>query len=234
MKTAIIIPTYNEKGNLKKLIPAILSILPKTTITIVDDNSPDKTGQAVSNLQKKYKNLYLVTREKKSGRGSAVIEGLKYILEKRPDTEIFIEMDADFSHKPEELPQLIKLSKPKTIIFGSRYVKGSKIINWPIKRRIASKISNFLIRTVLNLPLNDNTNGYRCYHKDAVKLLVKHQYISQGYILLSESANLLYQNGFKFIEVPSVFYNRTVAKSNTTIFEFLDAFINLIRIRWKN
>jgi len=234
MKTAIIIPTFNERKNIEKLIPPIFSILPKAIILVVDDNSPDKTGRAVFGLQKKYKNLYLIKRKGKGGRGSAVIDGLKYILEKKPDVDVFVEMDADFSHEPQELPNIIRLSKPKTVIFGSRYVKRSKIINWPLSRRIASKISNGLIRLILNVGLNDNTNGYRCYRKDAVKLLVAHKYISSGYILLSESANLLHQNGFRFIEMPSVFYNQKLKKSNATLSEFLNAFINLIRIRLTN
>lgn len=231
MKTAIVIPAYNERENLKKLIPKIFFFVPKALVVVVDDNSPDGTGQAVRVLHKKYPQLKLMLRKRKSGRGSAVIAGLKFVLQNYSAVKIFVEMDADLSHDPQELPAIIARSKPKTIVFGSRYVKGSQIINWPWQRIIMSKLANFLIHLVLNLPPKDNTNGYRCYHRNAALILVNHKYLSRGYILLSESAKLLHDRGYEFIELPSTFHNRRLAKSNTTVFEFLDALINLLRIR---
>lgn len=230
MRIAIVIPTYNEKDNLKELIPAIFSILLHAAIIVVDDNSPDKTASEVSKLKKKYSSLYLIERKKKSGRGSAVIEGFKYAY-KHVKAQIYIEMDADFSHDPNELPQLIKLSRPKTVILGSRYVKGSKIINWPISRKVTSWLANLLIRLVLRMPIADNTNGFRCYPKEVVHLLINHRFITQGHILLSESAYLLYKNSFRFVEIPTIFRNRRVGQSNTTLSEFFNALTNLIRIK---
>jgi len=230
MKTVIIIPTYNERDNIKELIPAIFFIIPQAVVVIVDDNSPDATSAEVWRLKKKYSNLHLVKRKKKAGRGSAVIEGFKYAHE-HINAQIYIEMDADFSHDPKELAQLIKLSKPKTIVLASRYVAGSKIINWPISRRLTSHLANFLIRFVLGIPIKDNTNGLRCYSKEAVHLLINRRFITQGHVLLSESAYLLYKNGFRYVEISTIFRNRIIGQSNATISEFINALKDLFRIK---
>jgi len=232
MKTTIIIPTYNEKENIQKLIPVIFSVVPQCTIIVVDDNSPDGTAHQVLKLKSKYPQLHLIKREKKAGRGSAVIEGFKY-AHKNMRPQVYIEMDADFSHNPKELPQLINFSKPKNIVLASRYVKGGKIVNWPISRRINSWLANLLIRFVLKLPLKDNTNGFRCYPKEAIQLLLNHDFISKGHILLGESAYLLYKNGFGFVEIPSNFKNRKLGKSNATLDEFFNSLLLLFQIKQK-
>lgn len=230
LETVIVIPSYNEIENIKKLIPSIFSIVPNSYIIVVDDSSPDGTREAVSQLSKKYKNLHLISRKNKSGRGSAVIEGFRYAIENiKP--KFFIEMDADLSHNPREILTMLKLSKPKTIVVGSRYIKGSKMINIEIKRRILSYLSNLLIKVTLANPLVDNTNGFRCYRKDAIRCLLKHRFISNGYIVLSESTTLLYKKGFSFIEFPTVFVNRIKGKSNTSLSEFIHSLINLVKIK---
>ncbi|MFH2062055.1 MAG: polyprenol monophosphomannose synthase [Candidatus Beckwithbacteria bacterium] len=230
MKTVIVIPTYNESKSIKQLISIIFSILPQGMVIVVDDNSPDKTANLVKPLLKRYKNLHLIVRTGKGGRGSAVMAGFKYAF-KHYNSDIYIEMDADLSHEPKELKQLISMSKSNNIILASRYLSKSKIVNWPIKRHIASRVSNLLVRLVLKLPLRDNTNGYRCYQKKAIKVLLNHQFINQGYMVLSESAYLLYQKGFELIEVPSVFVSKFMEKSNATIKEFLTAFRGLLQIK---
>jgi len=230
MKIAIVIPTYNEKDNIKKIIPQIFSLVPQSSLIIIDDNSPDKTADEVKKLRKKFPHLYLIKRKQKAGRGSAVIEGFKY-ADKYIRPQIYIEMDADFSHNPKELPQLIKSSKPKTVVLASRYVKDSQIINWPISRKITSFFANKLIRFILKLPIHDNTNGFRCYSKEAVNFLLNHQFKTQGYILLSEAAYLLSQKGFDFLEIPSVFRNRKLGKSNANLAEFLRSLPALFLIK---
>lgn len=226
---AVVIPTYKEGENIGKLVQSVFSNLPGSVVIVVDDNSPDDTAKIIKSLQKKNKNLHLIIRKGKGGRGSAVIEGLSYAL-KMPKAEMFLEMDADFSHDPAELPRLLKLSKPDTVVIGSRYVKGSKIINWPLLRRISSKMSNMMIKILLGMPISDNTNGLRCYSRKAAQVLVKHNFTSKGYIVLTESAYVLYRNSFKFIEVKSMFVNRKIGESKTSIMEFVDSFINVIKI----
>lgn len=231
-RIAVVIPTYNEQENITRLVEKIYEILPKAIMIVVDDSPNDKTVIAISKLTTKYPFLKVISRKRKQGRGSAVLEGFS-CAKKHYNPDIFIEMDADFSHDPNELPSLINKSGAKTIVVGSRYIKGSKIINWPIKRRIASKISNLLVRITLGMPLHDNTNGYRCYPKGAISHLLSREYISGGYIVLSEAAYLLKKKGYKFTEVQSVFFNRRRGKSNANISEFLNAFVTLLKLRFQ-
>lgn len=232
MKTAVVIPSYNEKQNLAKIIPQIISLLPNVYIVVVDDNSPDNTRKKITEMQKKYKHLYLINRDKKEGRGSAVIEGFSYAY-KKMKADIFIEMDADLSHNPKELLSIIAASRKKTVVIGSRYLPKSRIINWSILRRITSKLSNLLIKILLHLPMSDNTNGYRCYQKDAIKTILSYRFVSRGYMVLSESADVLFKSGFRFVEVPTVFHNRKIGKSNATLREFINSLVNLIQLKTK-
>ena len=227
---AIIIPTYNEKENIKRLVQRIYKVLPRAIIVVVDDSPNDGTLKAIKQLSKKYSLLRIISRNKKQGRGSAVLAGFSY-AKKHYDPDIFIEMDADLSHDPNELLGLIKRCEKKTVIIGSRYIKGSKIINWPVKRRVASKLSNLLVRVMLGVPLHDSTNGYRCYPREAINHLLSRKYISGGYIVLSEVAYLLMKKGYSFIEVPSVFFNRRRGTSNANLSEFFNALVTLLKLR---
>lgn len=229
MKIAIVIPTFQEAKNIKKLIEAVFLNEPRSEVIVVDDNSPDGTAEIVKKLKFKHKKLWLINRSGKGGRGSAVLDGFRLAYEKlKPD--VYAEMDADFSHEPKELPNLIALAKKKTVVLASRYVRGSRIVNWPLKRHIMSQLSNKLIRVVLGFQLRDNTNGYRIYKEDAIKILLQHRFVNSGYIVLSESAYLLKQKGFQLIEVPSVFVNTKSEKSNASLQEFLNAFRGLLKI----
>ena len=230
MRVTVVIPTYNERSNIEKIVPLIFSLLKEVSIVVVDDNSLDKTASAVLKLQKNYSNLHLIARRKKTGRGSAVLEGFKYAFQKIK-TDIFIEMDADLSHDPNELPRLVKMSNPRTVILASRYLPESKILDWPIIRVLSSKIANFLIGAVLDLPVIDNTNGYRCYQKEAIKILLTYNFVSRGYILLSESEKILYDRGFELIEIPTIFRNRIRGESKDSISEFFYSLYLLFKIR---
>lgn len=232
-KSTIIIPAYQEAENLIKLIPAIFSALPNSSIVVVNDQpegKSDKTDKVISKLKRKFPKVHLINRVGKGGRGSAVIDGLKFAL-KSGDFEIFVEMDADFSHEPNELPNLIKQSAPKTVVLASRYLPTSKILNWPKERLLHSKLANLYIHHLLGTPLKDNTNGYRVYQKDAVKLLVSHRFMSKGYILLSESIYLLLKNKFKLVEISSVFKNRRRGKSKTDFKEIFNSLLAVVQIR---
>lgn len=229
-KIAVIIPSFNEKDNICTLIDEVFALFRQAKVVVVDDNSPDGTAGAVSQLKDKYKNLILLVRKNKRGRGSAVIEGLRLAYNKFR-VDLFIEMDADRSHDPQEIKIMLDLANSKTVVIGSRYLCTSKIINWPLARKISSQIANWLIRLVLGLSIADNTNGFRLYPREAVKVLINHSYISRGYILLSESAYVLLKHGFVFAEFPSVFINRIAGKSNASVKEFFLSLVNLWRIR---
>lgn len=229
-KIVVVIPTFKEAATINKLVKTIFRLNPNIFVVVVDDNSPDGTAAEIEKIREYKHQLKLIKRNGKGGRGSAVMEGFKWASNHwRPN--IFIEMDADFSHEPKELNNLISNSQPKKIILASRYLPQSKIINWPAKRHIASFLANSLIRLTLKIPLKDNTNGYRCYQEDAIKILLRHKFLNSGYIVLSESAYLLSKRGFALKEIPSVFISTKADQTNATIKEFYSAFKGLLQIR---
>ena len=223
----IIIPTYNEKENIFKLIEEITKLVEDVSIVIIDD-SVDKLDAL-----KKIDNVSYIHRGSKLGRGSAVLEGIKQglLIDKN---KIFIEMDADFSHDPKELKKNIDHFRKDNLNFliASRYVEGSKIINWPLSRHLLSKISNFLAKFLLKVPINDYTNGFRFYDKDAAKHVIKkcEHSKSTGFILLSEIVLELYKNNFKISETPTIFVNRVRGESKVNVNEILNSFIGLIKL----
>ena len=168
-KIAIIIPAYNERKNLKKLVDQINSNLNDIQILIIDDSKVNDSEQTIIDK----KNVHFIYRGKKLGRGSAVLFGLKECLKK--DYNIFIEMDADFSHDPNELQDKIDffLNNNLDVLIASRYLKNSKIVNWSLSRRIFSKLSNFLAKKLLRIPVSDYTNGYRLYSREAAQLITR-------------------------------------------------------------
>ena len=195
-KIAIVIPAYNEDKNIIKLIHEIRKIT-KAIIVIVDDSQNLKTKKIISSF--KIKNLYYFHRGKKLGRGSAVIFGFKKILKKNNNLSCFVEMDADMSHSPKELLRNVSFFYKNSLdlLIGSRYLPKSKIINWPLSRKILSKLSNMLARILLGVPVNDYTNGYRFYSKRAVKTLVsKCNKLGGGFIILSEIILVLYNKNY--------------------------------------
>lgn len=231
-KIAIIIPTFNERDNIALIISRIYALLPYVYIVVVDDNSPDQTGNIVLSEKKKYPRLFLLKRVGRRGRGSAVTDGFRF-ARKRFAPDLYIEMDADLSHNPQELSNIIRESKESIVVCASRYLPKSKIIGWELERRIMSSLSNKFIRVVLTMPLRDNTNGFRCYPASAVRLLLRKKFVSDGYIVLSEIAYYLIKKGFKFKEIPTIFRNRARGQSNTSIAEFINALITIIKIKLK-
>ena len=229
---AIIIPTYNEEKNIERLIKKIRYHISNVLIVVVDDSNNDK----ILNIVKKKKlNILYFNRGKKLGRGSAVIFGLKKILNKKK-IKAFIEMDADFSHDPVELKRNIKyfFEGSLDLLIGSRYLKESKIINWSLSRRIFSYLANFSARNLLQIPIQDFTNGYRIYSRRSVKRIVKNcGKIGDGFIILSEILVELYLNNYKIDEIHSKFVNRTRGESSVNFKLILEAFFGLVKIYFK-
>ena len=232
MNIAIIIPTYNEESNLPLLITHIFYHIPQTWIVIVDDSSTNKTKQVVKNIKKKYKNITLLSRAKKQGRGSAVLHGFSWAI-KNTKASFFVEMDADFSHNPREISLLVNETSEYIVAVSSRYIKRSHIINWPLYRRILSALSNYVIRIFFQFTLHDVSNGFRSYSRKAVMQLLKYDFISSGFINLTECAYLLKHSGFTFKEIPGTFVNRAQGKSNATLHEFISSLIALDKIKRK-
>ena len=228
MSIAIIIPTYNEKENIINLVIELTKITEKSQIVIVDDSKKDDISKKIENVN----NVKLIFRGKKLGRGSAILEGLKYLKE-NSEAEIFIEMDADYSHDPSELQKNLLLQSEKNydLLISSRYLKDSKIINWPLSRRIFSYFANKLARFLLGVPISDYTNGYRIYSKSAVDHISKNcGKIGDGFIILSEILVELYYNGFKVGETKSKFVNRVRGESSVNLKEILNSLFGLLKI----
>ena len=224
----IIIPTYNEKENIFKLTNKLLKLYPNSRIFIVDDTKN-------YNLKKyfiKNKKINYIFRKNKKGRGSAVIDGFKKAIKNRK-IKVFIEMDADFSHKPEEIKKNLKTFKINKLdlLVSSRYLSDSKIYNWSIQRRIFSLLANFLARVLLNVGVTDYTNGYRMYSKKALKIVVsKCGKIGDGFIVLSEILLKLKMNNLKISETPSIFINRKRGESSVNIKLIIQSLFGLIKL----
>ena len=228
MSIAIIIPVFKESDNIEKLIFSILKILKDPLIVIVDD-SPD---EGIKEKIKKFNNIRYIYRGKKLGRGSAVIEGMRNLINEKEISKI-IEMDADLSHDPSEIENNLKIFEKENLdlLISSRYLKDSKIINWSLSRKIFSFLANKLAKFVLKIPITDYTNGFRIYSKNSVKHIVENcGKIGGGFIILSEILVELYFNNFKVKEVFSVFKNRIRGESSVTLSLILHSFFALFKI----
>lgn len=227
--TCIIIPTYNEAENIERLVEALLAFSPAGVI-VVDDDSPDGTSDKTEAMARRDPRVRAVRRKGKRGRGSACLDGMRLALED-PRVRCVVEMDADFSHDPKELPGLVAALSDCDVAVRSRYLAGSRILDWPIQRRVFSRLSNLFARTVLGVPLADMTNGYRAYSRKAAEALEPEKIGSSGYIVLSEIAYQLHRKGLSFLELPSVFVNRRRGQSNLSLREILDALLGVVRLR---
>lgn len=224
----IIIPTYNEKENIFKLSKRLIKLYPNSKIFIIDDTK----NYNLNDYFKKNKKITYIYRKNKKGRGSAVIEGFKKAFSIKK-IKIFVEMDADFSHKPEELKNnIIKFKKMNLdLLIASRYLKNSKIYNWSIQRRVFSFLANFLAKILLNVGVSDYTNGYRIYSRRALKVVIsKCGKIGDGFIVLSEFLLQLKLHNFKISETSSIFINRTRGESSVNLRLILQSLFGLLKL----
>ena len=225
---AIVIPTLNEKENIEKLVRQIKKQLPKATILIVDDSKNKNIEKII--VKKKLKAKYF-HRTNSFGRGSAVIYGLKKAIKLKKN--FFIEMDADFSHNPNELKRNINIFNRKKLdlLIASRYLDKSKISNWSISRRIFSKLANFLAKILLQIPVKDYTNGFRIYSKKSVEIILSNcGKIGDGFIILSEILLYLYHFNCKIGETNTIFLNRTRGASSVNMKLVFQSFLGLLKL----
>lgn len=232
MRLLVVIPTYNEALNLPHLVPRLLAVAPEAELLVVDDGSPDGTATVARQLGEAHGGrVEVLERSSKAGRGGAVLAGLRAGLEKG-GYHRYLEIDADLSHQPEELPRFVEAAMDGAdLVVGSRYLDGSRIEGWSWRRRSYSRASNWLIRAVLGVPLSDFTNGYRLYSPRAVEHLARAPLRETGYISLSEWAYALHRAGMVLAEVPTIFINRRYGTSNMSAAEGLNALRGLIRMR---
>ncbi len=230
MKALIVMPTYNERENITSIVEEILRYAPQVDILIIDDNSPDGTGAIADALHERFPNVSALHRAGKLGLGTAYIAGFRYALEH--DYELVFEMDADFSHDPRYLPDLLAEAEHADLVIGSRYVRGGGTPNWSPLRRFISGGGNIFARIMLGLPIKDATAGYRCYRSKVLAALDLGSITSQGYAFQVEMAYQTLKHGFTVHEVPIIFVDRRVGKSKMSRKIFIEGFVYVLRARF--
>lgn len=234
MKTAIIIPTYNEKDNIELLVSKISESLVNIdySIIFVDDNSTDGTVDIIEKLKKIFSNVILYKRDSKKGLASAYIEGINYAITLGYDC--FIQMDADLSHNPIYLRQMMEDILDYDLVIGSRYVKGGDTPDWGITRKIISFGGSVYSRFILNCPIHDLTGGFNCWKKSIIEKIDLNSIISKGYCFQIEMKYKAFKNNAKIKEIPIIFKDRTKGSSKMSKEIFLEALINILKLRLGN
>ena len=230
----IIIPTYNEIENIDKIIKSIFGLYNGVNILVVDDNSPDHTSSKVIELQAIYKEqLYLQIRKGKSGLGPAYIHGFKWAIKK--DYNFIFEMDADFSHAPDDLPRLLKACREDGfgMAVGSRYCKGGHIENWPFTRWLMSYLASVYVRMILWIGIKDTTAGFACYQRKVLEKIDLDDIWFIGYAFQIEMKYTTLKSGFKIKEVPVTFTDRVLGQSKMDMSIFKEAFLGVLKLRGK-
>lgn len=232
MRTTVVIPTYNEAENLPKLVSALFSLPLDLKLLVVDDNSPDGTGQIAEDLAKTHpKRIDVLHRPGKMGLRSAYLNGFQKILD--GDAQAIVQMDADFSHDPAKLVEMSHTLESADIVLGSRYVQGGSVDEkWPLWRKWLSAFGNFYARSILGLPLHDVTTGFRMWRAEALKQMPFERIQSSGYIFLVEMIYLAHCLEFKVGEVPIYFADRRFGKSKMSLKIQIEAAIRIWQVLW--
>jgi len=213
MKNILVcIPTYNEKDNIRQIIEAVLKQGQDIEVLIIDDNSPDGTGDIVKSMKKTDNRIHLLRRTGKLGLGTAYIDGFKYGLT-MPQIGYLMEMDADFSHNPDYIKQFREEVKNADMVIGSRYINGISIVNWPISRLLLSYFASKYVRWITGLPVKDPTSGFKCFRREVLQLLNLDKIKSNGYCFQIEMNFYIWRAGFKIKETPIIFIERQMGAS---------------------
>jgi dolichol-phosphate mannosyltransferase len=230
VRSLIAIPTYNERENIGALIEQVLANAPTTDLLIIDDNSPDGTGQLVDELAAQEPRIHVLHRAGKLGLGTAYVASFRYAIANGYD--FVFEMDADFSHDPNYLPRFFEAAQDADLVIGSRYIEGGGTPNWKPLRRFVSGGGNRFARTMLGIPIHDCTGGYRCYRVSALRTLNLDAISAQGYAFQVELAYNMWKSGFRWREIPIIFEDRRVGKSKMSRKIFIEAFFWVVRARF--
>ena len=230
-KVLVIIPTYNESRTIRKIVEKIFIINREYSILVVDDSSPDGTREIVEQLQLDYKNLFLLNRSKKEGLGVAYCSGFKWAIDKGYDK--VIQIDADLSHNPNDIPKLLNESSEYDLVIGSRYKSGINVVNWPLSRLFLSYFANVYSRLITGLPIKDSTGGFKCFDIEVLKSINLDKIKSSGYSFQIEMNFITWCKKFKISEIPIIFCDRTVGESKMSkkiIFEAI-YMVPLLRLK---
>ncbi len=207
-KTLVIVPTYNERENLPRLVPRVLAQNSGIEMLVVDDNSPDRTGQLADQLAAQNPRLHVLHRQEKNGLGRAYCAGFQWALER--DYQFIFEMDGDFSHNPDDIPAFLEAAQTQDadLVLGSRYKNGIRVINWPLKRLMLSKFAANYVQIITGMPISDPTGGFKCFRRGALKSIDLDAIRSNGYSFQIEMTHKLWREGRKIVEVPIIFTDR--------------------------
>lgn len=228
-KILIILPTYNEKENLENAVARIFSVDPLIHVLVVDDNSPDGTGQLAENLKSKDPRINVLHRPRKEGLGRAYLEGFQYALAK--DYEYIFEMDADLSHDPRYIPEFLNAAREADLVIGSRYLTGVNVINWPMSRLLLSYAASLYVRFITGLPIKDPTGGFKCFRRKALLGLNLARISSSGYSFQIEVSYKCWKKGFVLREIPIIFTDRKLGRSKMSTGIFREAAVLLWKLR---
>lgn len=232
MKTLIISPTYNEVKNIQSLVEQIFELDPSYHLLIIDDNSPDGTAEKVKELKSLFDNLHLEERPKKAGLGTAYKFGFNWALKNGYDA--VVQMDADLSHDPNDLPRLISQLKNHDLVIGSRYVEGVSVVNWPIRRLILSYGANIYSSFITGMPINDGTGGFKAWSSSILQRIELKKVKSQGYSFQIEMNFRAWRLGARIKEEPIIFVDRTIGESKMSKTIMYEAIWMVWRLRiWK-
>ena len=231
MKILIVIPTYNESRTIEKIVHRIFSISKDYNILIVDDGSPDGTRLIVEGMQKDNSNLFLLNRKEKSGIGTAYCAGFKWAIDN--EYEKVIQIDADLSHNPDDIPILIDNSHKYDLVIGSRYKKGINVVNWPLRRLFLSYFANVYSKIITGLPIKDSTGGFKCFNINVLKSIDLNNIKSSGYSFQIEMNFISWVKGYSIEEIPIIFCDRTVGESKMSKKIIIEAIymVPLLRIK---
>jgi dolichol-phosphate mannosyltransferase len=208
----VVLPTYNEAGNLERLVRAVLPH--DVHVLVVDDNSPDGTGAIADRLADELEAVEVLHRPRKAGLGRAYVAGFEHAL--RGGAELVIEMDADFSHDPADLPRLLEAAEEADLVLGSRYVEGGGVVDWGLARRMLSRGGSFYARAVLGVPVRDLTGGFKCFRREVLEAIAPTDVDANGYAFQIELTYRAIRAGFRVTEIPIVFRDRAIGRSKMT------------------
>ena len=232
MSAIAVIPTYNERDNLETLVQRIHEAAPELHILIVDDASPDGTGDLADRLSEAEPGrVFVLHRAGKEGLGRAYVAGFRWVLER--DYEFVAQMDGDLSHDPSYLPQMLDRIQHCDLVLGSRYVNGICVVNWDLKRLILSKLAGKYVRTITGIPFSDPTSGYKCWRRATLEAIGLEDCFSIGYVFLVETTFKAFRKGLRIEEVPIIFYERNLGRSKMDWRVISEAMLNVIKLRFR-
>jgi len=231
-QTVIIVPTYNERENLPRMLAKLLSLPVSVDVLVVDDNSPDGTGQIADELAAQHPQVHVLHRAGKEGLGRAYLAGFAWALART--YEFIFEMDCDFSHNPDEIPAFLQAAQTADLVIGSRYSGGIRVINWPLRRLMLSRCAGIYVKVVTGMPISDPTGGYKCFRRHALQSINLEDIHSNGYSFQIEMTHRLWRQGYAVAEVPIIFSDRTAGQSKMAGGIINEAFWLVWRMWWQN